>query len=387
MQTTSFVSPADVSLADFQRCCEQTVNLTEYPLAKDVQRNVLLYDGDRLRDAAAHPQSALAMKAELFRCLQAGPGVFVIAGAYEEIRVIDRATEVFQQIIAEEKSSAARRGDHFAKPGDNDRIWNSLQKFCERDPEAFADYHANPVLVLAYEAWLGPHFQLTAQVNVVKPGGEAQQPHRDYHLGFQSDEVVSQYPLAMQVQSQLLTLQGGVAHTDMRVASGPTMLLPFSQQYPLGYLAWRREAFRAYFREHMVQLPLNQGDAIFFSPALFHGAGTNHESTDRIVNLLQVSSAFGRSMESVNRALMSQQLFPVLRQRLSGQSISAAELSAVLASSAEGYSFPTNLDLDPPLQGSAPESMQALLLRGLEGAWTPQRFAAELSAWEQRRRV
>ena len=33
---------------------------------------------------------------------------------------------------------------------------------------------------LACEAWLGPGYQITAQTNVVKPGGKPQQPHRDY---------------------------------------------------------------------------------------------------------------------------------------------------------------------------------------------------------------
>ena len=47
--------------------------------------------------------------------------------------------------------------------------------------------------------------------------------------------------------SALLTLQGAVAHTDMPVESGPTKLLPFSQRYPQGYVAWRRADFRAYF--------------------------------------------------------------------------------------------------------------------------------------------
>jgi len=32
-------------------------------------------------------------------------------------------------------------------------------------------------------AWLGPNYQISSQVNVVKPGGEAQSAHRDYHLG------------------------------------------------------------------------------------------------------------------------------------------------------------------------------------------------------------
>lgn len=31
-----------------------------------------------------------------------------------------------------------------------------------------------------FEAWLGPGYRVTAQTNIVKPGGRAQQPHRDY---------------------------------------------------------------------------------------------------------------------------------------------------------------------------------------------------------------
>jgi ectoine hydroxylase-related dioxygenase (phytanoyl-CoA dioxygenase family) len=55
-----------------------------------------------------------------------------------------------------------------------------------------------------------------------------------------------------------------------------------------------------------VQLELNKGDVIFFSPAIFHAAGEN-KSTDiqRLVNLLQVSSAFGRAMESIDRVQLS----------------------------------------------------------------------------------
>ena len=39
-------------------------------------------------------------------------------------------------------------------------------------------------LALVSRAWLGPGYQVTSQVNVVRPGGQAQDPHRDYHLGF-----------------------------------------------------------------------------------------------------------------------------------------------------------------------------------------------------------
>ena len=47
-------------------------------------------------------------------------------------------------------------GDHFAKPGANDRIWNALEKLCLRDPAVFAAYYGNAVIALVSEAWLGP---------------------------------------------------------------------------------------------------------------------------------------------------------------------------------------------------------------------------------------
>ena len=45
---------------------------------------------------------------------------------------------------------------------------------------------------------------------------------------------------------------------------------------------------------------LRKGDAVFFNPALIHAAGENRsEGIQRMANLLQVSSAFGRAMESI----------------------------------------------------------------------------------------
>jgi ectoine hydroxylase-related dioxygenase (phytanoyl-CoA dioxygenase family) len=69
------------------------------------------------------------------------------------------------------------------------------------------------------EAWLGPAYRITSQVNVVKPGGAAQVSHRDYHLGFQTAEVCEKFPIATQIASQFLTLQGAVAHSNMPVES------------------------------------------------------------------------------------------------------------------------------------------------------------------------
>jgi hypothetical protein len=147
-------------------------------------------------------------------------------------------------------------------------------------------------------------------------GGQAQDPHRDYHLGFLSNETAARFPAHVHLLSPVLTLQGAVAHSDMSIESGPTMYLPYSHQYAPGYLAWRLPEFRELFQRRYVQLPLTKGDAVFFNPALFHGAGTNVSAdVQRMANLLQVSSAFGRAMETVDRAKVSRAIFPVLRAR------------------------------------------------------------------------
>ncbi len=379
-----FARATDIHLPDFAALCSQEVTLAEYPLASDVQKKILIYSGTTFRHAVT-PDQEVALKAELHRALKDGPGVLVIQEALTDLAVIDRATEVFQHIIAQEKQQSQHRGDHFAKPGDNERIWNALQKFGEADPATFIDYYTNSALGLVSEAWLGPFFQMTSQVNIVKPGGQAQKPHRDYHLGFQEDAIVEQFPVSVQVASQFLTLQGAVAHTDMTVASGPTLLLPFSQQYPLGYLAWRQPEFAAFFEEHAVQLPLRKGDAVFFSPALFHAAGTNREGHDRIANLLQVSVAFGKTMETINWETLITQSYPYLLQKHTHQQLPSGALRWLGGSVADGYSFPTNLDSDPPLHGSAPETQQALVLRALQEAWPPEQFNQALKASLQRR--
>jgi ectoine hydroxylase-related dioxygenase (phytanoyl-CoA dioxygenase family) len=321
--------------------------------------------------------------AEWADVLSNGAGVFVLKHAFADTGCVDEATAVFESIIADEKKSGSK-GDHFAKAGANDRIWNAQEKLCVAAPEVFTRYFSNRWLPAAAEAWLGPCFQVTSQINVVRPGGQAQQAHRDYHLGFQTAEVAASFPAHVHQMSAFLTLQGAVAHSGMPVESGPTKLLPYSQRYARGYVAWRRAEFREYFEANFVQVALAKGDAIFFSPALFHAAGSNRTSdVQRMANLLQISSAYGRAMEVVNRTRMSEILYPVLRDRLMAGNITELEVWSVVASCAEGYSFPTNLDRDPPANGLAPESQSQMMLRALSEGWEPAEFARALArhAW------
>ena len=178
-----------------------------------------------------------------------------------------------------------------------------------------------------------------------------------------------------------LTLQGAVAHCDMPLDTGPTLYLPYSQRYLPGYLATGRAEFADYFSRHHVQLPLAKGDAAFFNPAVFHAAGTNRsKDVRRIANLLQVSSAYGRAMESVDRQRMSVALYPTLRRLAVEKKLAAADIANAVAACAEGYSFPTNLDRDPPIGGLAPQTQQALMMQALAEDWTPAAFEKAILA-------
>lgn len=352
----------------------QRLTPEDVPHAADIQSNVPIYDIPTLD--LTDPD----VLAEWARVLRVGAGVICLKRAFADTAPIDRATEVFQQIINEELAQSAGKGDHFAASGANDRIWNALQKQCLRDPEGFAAYYANAAIAAASQAWLGPHYQMTSQINQVRPGGKAQRAHRDYHLGFQSAETAASFPVHVHDLTATLTLQGAVAHGDMPIESGPTKLLPFSQRYAPGYIAFHQTGHSEFFETHYIQLPLEKGDAVFFNPALFHAAGENRSSDiERMANLLQVSSPFGRAMEAIDRDEMCRAVYPALK------ALPEAEARAVIAATAEGYAFPTNLDTDPPIGGNAPETQADVMRRAYAEAWQTETLHNALNALAERR--
>ena len=121
---------------------------------------------------------------------------------------------------------------------------------------------------------------------------------------------------------------------------------------------------------------------VFFSPALFHAAGTNRsQDIKRMANLLQITHAFGRPMETLDRVRMCEALYPVLRSgRLHGR-----QLRNAVAAAAEGYAFPTNLDRDPPVGGLAPDSDQVFMLKALADGMDEGAFTTELRARREKR--
>ncbi|POR35073.1 Uncharacterized protein TPAR_04726 [Tolypocladium paradoxum] len=382
-ETRLFSLSPSPSLDAFTAICSQKATSEHCPLAACIKDNVPIYNLAPFPTTTSDERSAL--QDEWYRVLLHGPGVFVTKSLYSDTELIDRVSRVFHGIIQKEKQTATTHGDHFAGAGKNDRIWNSFSKHGLEDPTSFLRYYSNPYLGLISSAWLGPGYRVTAQVNNVKPGAAAQVCHRDYHLGFMSTERCSEVPRAMQVASQCLTLQGAVAHVDVPVESGPTRLLPFSQTFSAGYMAYRLPEFNEFFLENYVALPLEKGDGLFFNPALFHAAGTNQSADiNRLANLLQISSAFGKPMESIDARPLLGACWEDL-QRLYKENGLSDEVKAFVAAIAEGYPFPTNLDRNPPrADGMAPASEQDIILKCLV---TGERKNGVLEALDSHRRA
>src|SRR5204862_478378 len=120
-------------------------DLADYPYASTVEQNVLIYDGARLRKQLSRPACRPPVENELARALLDGPGIVVLTGAFDDPWVIDRATWQFEAIIAAQRAAGGAAGEHFAAAGQNDRIWNALEKLALRAPEVFfnpALFHA-----------------------------------------------------------------------------------------------------------------------------------------------------------------------------------------------------------------------------------------------------
>jgi ectoine hydroxylase-related dioxygenase (phytanoyl-CoA dioxygenase family) len=384
LMNPTWYTPDSPRLADLQDLLDTGRAAPRPLLASELLDGVPVYDLGHQPFQARSDADQRALMAEWHAVFDRGAGVLVLRGAWADRGLIDAATAAFHALIDREKAERAahgkgQAGDHFAKAGANDRVWNAAQKLCLAEPALFARYYANPALAAVCRAWLGPGYQVTSQLNCVNPGGAAQEPHRDYHLGFMNAEQAVAYPVAVHHLSPGLTLQGAVAHGDMPLESGPTLLLPHSQKYGPGYLVAGRPEFNACFAQRHVQLPLQSGDGLFFNPALIHAAGTNRSThIRRLANLLQVSSAFGRAMESVDRVAMALALYPALQAETQAGRLDTAHALHAIAACAEGYAFPTNLDRDPPLGGLAPQSQQALMAQALAEGWTPARFASTL---------
>jgi len=91
-------------------------------------------------------------------------------------------------------------------------------------------------------------------------------------------------------------------------------------------------------------------------------------------------------MESIDREKVANAVFPALvARRVAG--VDGPAIANAVAASAEGYSFPTNLDRDQPVDGLAPETQAELLARAVHETWDRDTLAKELAAYAERRRT
>ena len=175
--------PHELNFDEFVSICADPTGGVATPHASELVNGIPVYDGDYLR-AARTSNDEEAVKEELATVFGSGAGVIAIRNAWNDRPTVDAMTDVLLAIVDRERAGKADSFDHFAASGANSRAWDTLAKAAKLDPATYVAYYANPILTMVSESWLGPAFQLTAQVNIVHPSGAAQSPHRDYHLGF-----------------------------------------------------------------------------------------------------------------------------------------------------------------------------------------------------------
>src|SRR5262245_57014651 len=149
-----WLRPEDCRLDDLLEVVAERTDPSEYPHAVRIEQEVLVYDA-----ATVARQDRRTIQAELARALGDGPGIVVVTGAFGA-EAVDRVSAAFDAMIGDQRAAGTAAGDHFARPGANDRVWNALDKLALRDPAAFAAYYGNGVPALVAEAWLGPAYQV-----------------------------------------------------------------------------------------------------------------------------------------------------------------------------------------------------------------------------------
>jgi len=374
-----FLASEPPSVADLQPFLERSASREQYPLAKSIEKNIPIYDMTQHVDRSSDNDFVTKLQEEWYRVLIDGPGIIVLEGLYGPDhygKTVDAANVAFKKILDEQNSKSDIPSDQ----PQNGRAWNVFRKLAETDPVTFVDYFSNPWLAYLSETWLGPAYRVTSQMNIVRPSGKAQPAHRDYHMGYFPPEQCIKYPRAIQTASQLFTLQGAVAHSDMPLESGPTRFLPYSQTFEPGYMAHRRQEFQAYFLGKYVSLPLKKGDAVFFNPAVFHGAGEN-VTTDfhRHAHLLQLNSCFVKPMEAIDSVPIVESCWNILKERYVADGGFSTRVNHLIQAMAEGHPFPSNMDRRMGVEnefGMATE--QSLLIDALKEGWDRQKLISLL---------
>lgn len=113
-----------------------------------------------------------------------------------------------------------------------------------------------------------------------------------------------------------------------------------------------------------------------------HGAGGNKsKDIQRLANLLQISSAFGKAMEMIDHDRIQLACYESLKTI----SLSDDALDTLLTIMSESYPFPSNLDRDIPKESLTPQSSKQLIEEALEQNLDKKQFEEMLTDYRWRR--
>ena len=118
----------DKNFEIFKQSLSQKTNKSDVPLSKGIEKNIPLYEGKEINERSLEENYKIELLREWSNVFKEGSGIIVIKKGIANSKVISEATSVFTKLIETEKEKFNSGGDHFAKPGANDRVWNALEK-------------------------------------------------------------------------------------------------------------------------------------------------------------------------------------------------------------------------------------------------------------------
>ena len=255
------------------------------------------------------------VQGELVRVLTDGPGVIVFKGAYEDLAVVDRATDAFHALIAEQRASGITAGDHFAKPGANDRVWNALEKLAVSDPETFVAYYANDIINLVSRRLARARLSgdLADQRRQSRRRGPDRAPRLPPRLHERAASGRLPHPRPPAVpRTDPAGCRRALGHAGReRSHDVPAALAQVRRRLPRlppsGVPGLLRRALRP--------APAGQGRRGLLQPGRlpWRRDTTARPTSAGWPTCLQVSSAFGRAMESIDRTRVSLAVFDALK--------------------------------------------------------------------------
>lgn len=299
----------------------------------NIIKNIPTYKNKDINPIFNKSIDIIKLKAEFNNHLVKGSGVFLIKNVIDN-KIIEETNNTINNIIQTQKKPD---NDHFS---DNLRIWNFYEKFCIKNPQLFINYHKNPLFNIIFQSYLGPKYEVTSQINIVKPNSKSQIFHRDYHLGLMELHEILKYPLNIQESSKNLSLQALICHTPMDKLNGSTKLIPFSQKNKNGYIDIKSQEEIEKCGNNFVQLDTDIGDIIIFSPAVYHAAGSNRATSNRIGNILQINSAFSKPMEIVDK----KKIQTIVERNIKHCILNDLEKECIYEIVTNNYVYPQKLD-------------------------------------------